>query len=126
MKSIGARDVIDYKTEHFEDRFPDYNAVFDTVGGETYNKSFKVLKSGGIIVSMLEKENKELAGKYGVKVISQFTQMTRDRLEKLAELVEEGVIKVRIDKTFPLDKAAEALHHLEVGHPKGKIIIKIK
>ena len=53
--------MIDYKTENFEDILHDYDAVFDTVGGDTYKRSFKVLKKGsGIITSMLEQPNSEL------------------------------------------------------------------
>ncbi len=61
VKEIGADEVIDYKTQNFEDVLSnDYDAVFDTVGGETYTRSFKVLKRGGIMVSMLEQPNQEL------------------------------------------------------------------
>jgi len=52
--------VIDCRIENFEDMLLDYDAVFDTVGGETYTRSFKALKKGGIIVSMLEQPNSEL------------------------------------------------------------------
>ena len=54
VQKLGADEVIDYKIQTFEDLLHDYDAVFDTVGGETYTKSFRVLKKGGIIVSMLE------------------------------------------------------------------------
>ena len=61
VKEIGADEVIDYKTQNFEDVLSnDYDAVFDTVGGETYTRFFKVLKRGGIMVSMLEQPNQEL------------------------------------------------------------------
>ena len=126
VKNLGASEVINYKTEQFEKRFPDFDAVFDTVGGPTYQKSFLVLKPGGTIVSMLEKPNEALAKKYGVKTISQFTQVSRERLEKLAQLVNDGAIKINIDKTFPLEKAGEALEYQEKGHPRGKVVIKIK
>ena len=54
VQELGADIVIDYKTETFEDVVHEYDAVFDTIGGETYRRSFKVVKKGGIIVSMLE------------------------------------------------------------------------
>jgi NADPH:quinone reductase-like Zn-dependent oxidoreductase len=55
VKDLGADEIIDYKTQAFEHLLRDYDAVLDTVGGETYRKSFKVLKEGsGIIVSKLE------------------------------------------------------------------------
>jgi alcohol dehydrogenase len=57
VQELGADIVIDYKTQTFEDLLHDYDAVFDTVGGETYRRSFKVLKKGGIIVSMLANES---------------------------------------------------------------------
>ena len=61
--------VVDYKTQNFEDLLHDYDAVFDTVGGETYRRSFKILKKDGIIVSMLEQPDSELMNQYGVKSI---------------------------------------------------------
>jgi alcohol dehydrogenase len=60
VHELGANEVIDYKTQTFEDVVKDYDAVFDTVGGETYTRSFRVLKKDGIIVSMLEQQNLEL------------------------------------------------------------------
>lgn len=126
VKNLGASEVIDYKTEHFEDKHPDYDAVFDTIGGETYKKSFKVLKPGGVIVSMLEQPNTELIAQYGVKAIAQFTQVTTERLSKLAEFVDKRVIRIHVDKTFPLDQVGEALAYLKTGLPKGKVVVKIK
>lgn len=126
VKDFGADEVIDYKTQRFEDVLSGYDAVFDTVGGETYTRSFKVLKKSGIIVSMLEQPNQELMKQYGVTAISQFTQINTERLKKLAELVEKGAVKVHVDKTFPLEKAAEALEHLQKGHPRGKVVVAIK
>ena len=75
---------------------------------------------------MIEQPNQELMKKYEVNAISQSTQVTKERLIKLKKLVEQGVIKVYIDKVFPLDEAAEALKYLETGKPKGKVVIKIK
>lgn len=61
VQRLGADQVIDYKTENFEDMLHDYDSVFDTVGGDTYKRSFKVLKKdSGIIVSMLGQPNSEL------------------------------------------------------------------
>ncbi len=54
VQELGADQVIDYKSQNFEDLLHDYDSVFDTVGGDTYKRSFKVLKKGGIIISMLK------------------------------------------------------------------------
>jgi NADPH:quinone reductase-like Zn-dependent oxidoreductase len=122
-QELGADEVIDYKTQTFEDLIHDYDAVFDTVGGETYRRSFRVLRKGGILVSMLEQQNSELMEQFGVKAIFQFTQVNRDRLSKLAEWVSQNEVKVKIEKTFSLDEAGKALDYLRDIHPRGKIVL---
>jgi alcohol dehydrogenase len=117
--------VIDYKTQNFEDILHDYDAVFDTVGGETYRRSFKVLKKGGIIVSMLEQPNSELMNQYGIKAIFQFTQADRERLIKLAQWVDENNIRVNVEKMFSLDEAGDALDYQKDVHPRGKVVLKV-
>ncbi len=126
VKELGADEAIDYKNQSFEDMLHNYDAVYDTVGGETYVRSFKVLKKDGIIVSMLEQPNSELMKQYGVDAIGQFTQVNSERLSKLAELVDKRVIKVHVYKTFPLERAGEALEYLQKGHPSGKVVLKMK
>ena len=126
VQELGANQVIDYKTENFEDILHDYDAVFDTVGGDTYKRSFKVLKKGsGIITSMLEQPNSELMDRYGVKAFVQFTQANRQLLTKLAEWVDQNNIKVNIDKTFSIDEAADALDYQRDVHPRGKVVITV-
>ena len=126
VKSIRADEVIDYKNQTFEDLLTDFDAVFDTVGGETREKSFKVLKKGGIIVSMLGAPNPELATQYGVTAIGQNTRVTSAKLNRLTELVDNGAIKPYIHKVFPLEQTKEAFEYLKKGHPRGKVIVKIK
>jgi alcohol dehydrogenase len=125
VHELGANEVIDYKTQTFEDVVRDYDAVFDTVGGETYTRSFRVLKKDGIIVSMLEQQNLELMKQYGVNAISQFTQVNKERLTKLAEWVDQNKVNIHIEKTFSLDEAAKALDYLRDMHPRGKIVLAI-
>jgi alcohol dehydrogenase len=124
-KELGADEIIDYKTQTFEELIRDYDAAFDTVGGETYSRSFKVLKRGGTIVSMLEQPNQELMKQFGVKAIFQFTQLTRDRLTKLAQWVDQNNIRVNVDKTFPLEEAGKALDYQRDVHPRGKVVLEI-
>ena len=126
VQLLGADQIIDYKTEKFEDILQDYDAVFDTVGGETYKKSFKVSKKGsGIIVSMLEQPNSELMSQYGIKAVFLFSQVNRQRLTKLALWVDQNNIKVNIDKTFPLDEADKALDYQKNVHPRGKVVLTV-
>src|SRR5512133_2784018 len=124
VQELGADQVIDYKSQNFEDLLHDYDAVFDTVGGETYRRSFKVLKKGGgIIVSMLEQPNSELMDQYGIKAIFQFTQADRERLTKLAQWVDQNNIRVNVERTFLLDEAGKALDYQKDVHPRGKVVI---
>lgn len=126
VKNLGADEALDYKSQRFEELLKDYEAVFDTVGGETTERSFKVLKKGGIIVSMLGQPDQELTQKYGVTAIGQGTQTTAGRLIRLAKLVDGGKIKPQIDKVFRLKEVKEAFKLLEEGHPQGRVVLKIK
>jgi len=125
VHKLGADEVIDYKNQSFEDLIHDYDAVYDTVGGKTYSKSFKVLKKGGIIVSMLEQPNSDFMKKFGVKAIFQFTQVNKDRLTQVAHWVDKNNVKIYVDKTFSLDETAKALDYVKDVHPRGKVILKI-
>jgi alcohol dehydrogenase len=127
VQELGGNQVIDYKTQDFEDMLHDYDAVFDTVAGETYRRSFKVLKKGGIIVSMLEQPNSELMNRYGVKALFQFqfTQVNRERLTKLAQWVDQNNISVNVEKTFLLDDAGKALDYQKDVHPRGKVVLTV-
>jgi len=126
VKGLGADEAIDYKNQKFEEILKDFDAVFDMVGGEITNKSFQVLKRGGVLVSMVGQSNEELSKKYGVTGIGQNTQNDAQHLKHLAELVDTGKIKVHIDKVFPLDQVRDAFTHLETGHPRGKVVLKVK
>jgi NADPH:quinone reductase-like Zn-dependent oxidoreductase len=123
VQELGADQVIDYKTQTFEDLLHDYDAVFDTVGDETYRRSFKVIKKGGVIVSMLDQPDSELMNQYGVKAIFQFTQADRERLTKLTQWVDENNIRVNVEKTFSLDEAGKALDYQKDVHPRGKVVL---
>jgi len=125
VQELGADHIIDYKKENFEDVIHDYDAVLDTVGGETYIRSFKVLKKGGIIVSTLEQTNSELMNQYGIRAIFQFAQVNRERLTKLARWVDQNNVKVNVDKTFSLDEAAKALDYQKDVHPRGKVVLTV-
>lgn len=126
VQQLGANEAIDYQTQTFEDLLHDYDAVFDTVGGETYTRSFKILKKGGTIVSMIEQPNQELMHRFGVKATSQFTKVNRDRLTRLAQWVDQNNIRVNIDRTFPLDEAGKALDYQRDIHPRGKIVLRMQ
>ncbi len=126
VKNLGADNVIDYHQQSFKDEISNYDAVFDTIGGETFAQSFEVLRAGGAIVSMSAAADPILDAKFHVTSTGMFTQVTTARLAKLTGLVNRGVIKVHIDRTFPLEQAAEALQYLKTAHARGKVVIEVK
>lgn len=126
VKKLGADKVINYKSQRFEDLLSNQDSVFDTVGKDTYKRSFKVLKQGGSMVSMLEEPDEQLMKQYGVTVTSQQTRVTTERLNRLTELVEQKVVTVYIEKAFTLDQTAQALSYLENTPPQGKVVVVVK
>lgn len=126
VQGLGADEVIDYKKEAFEDKLKNFDAVFDTIGGDTMKKSFKVLRKGGTLVSMLGQPDAGLAQHHGVTAVGQHTHLTIEVLKRLAQLVDSGTIKIRVGKVFPLEKATEAFHLAEEGDPRGKVVLDIK
>ena len=125
VQELGADQTIDYKSQKFEDLLHDYDAVYDTIGGDTYKRSFKVLKKDGIIISMLEQPNSELMQQYGVKATFQFSQVNNERLNKLAQWVDQNNIRINVDRTFPLDETGYALDYQKDVHPRGKVVITV-
>lgn len=123
---LGADMVIDYKNQAFENIIKDYDAVYDTVGGQVVDKSFTVLKRGGILVSMLGVPHQNLADKYGVIAIGQNTKTNTEHLDLLRGFVEKGKIKVHIDRVFPIENVKEAFEYQEKAHPRGKVVLKVK
>mgnify|MGYP001564208481 CR=1 FL=1 len=126
VNDLGADLVIDYTTQTFEDELSDYDLVFDTMGGETLKRSFKILKPGGTIVSVKDQDNDGLAAEFGVNFEWFFMWPDGQMLSELGKLLSEGTIKTVIDSTFPMDQSAEAFDRLATGRAKGKIVVSIK
>lgn len=124
VKSLGADEVIDYKKKKFEDIVHDMDAVYDTIGGEIADRSFLVLKKGGVLVSMKGPPSAELAQKHGVTVVGQNTKTNISHLERLRELVDTEALHVRIDQTFDLIYVKDAFERLE-SRPQGKVVVKV-
>ncbi len=124
VKSLGVDEFIDYKTTNFEDIVKDMDVVFDPVGGETNKNSYQVLKKGGFLVSLVQKGDDELMKKFEVTAKVMSSHPDPSQLEEITKLAEEGKIKTRVSKTFPLNEVKEAQKASEEGHVKGKIILK--
>lgn len=132
VKSLGADQIIDYKTEQFDEMLKNYDGVFDTIGGETLERSFKVVKEGGKIVSIAGVPNAdmskltELEKRYHVEYTYLFMKPSGDQLTIITKLIESGQIKPVIDQVFPFEDAQKAIEYSEIGRAKGKIILSIK
>jgi NADPH:quinone reductase-like Zn-dependent oxidoreductase len=126
VKSLGADEVIDYQTQDFATLLSDMDAVYDTVGGETNQKSYGILKAGGTLVSMVIPEDPALLAQHDIKYTYQFTKVTTERLQEVAKLIDAGDLIINVDKVFPLEQAGEGLEYLKINHPRGKVVIQVQ
>ncbi len=126
VKALGVDEVIDYKTQSFTDILKDYDAVFDTVGGDDFTASYKILKEGGVAVSMIAQPDEAVAKERGITALMQSTHVTTEALDQLRELVESGVVTARVGKVFPLAEVQDAFTARETAQAQGKIVLKVK
>lgn len=126
-KLLGADEVIDYKNQNAAELLSEYDALFDTVGGEGASNLLAVLKRGGVAVTMVTGSlGEDAVDIAGVTVISEQTQVTTAALNELSKLVEESIVKPGIGKVYPLDDIQAAFTARETGEVKGKIVIDIQ
>jgi NADPH:quinone reductase-like Zn-dependent oxidoreductase len=124
-RDLGADVVIDYKTQRFEDHAVDLDLVFDLIDGETRERSWRCLKKGGVLVSTLTEPSQEKASQFGVRALRYTVEADGEELAEIAGLVSSGKVKPRVQETFSLTAAADALAFLEQGHSVGKIVLKV-
>jgi NADPH:quinone reductase-like Zn-dependent oxidoreductase len=126
VRRLGADGVIDYRAIRFEERVKDIDVVLDTVGGEALDRSYGILKRGGIVVSSAAQPSKEKAEQHGVRAVFFLVQVTTERLIKIAELIDAGELKTEVGEVLWLDEARKAHEMLEgASHRRGKIVIKV-
>ncbi|MFI9187606.1 NADP-dependent oxidoreductase [Streptomyces goshikiensis] len=127
VRELGADRVIDYRTEKFEEVVSDVDVVLDTIGGETQERSFGVLKSGGTLVSIVAISDAEAKkARWNVEARSFFMRPQGEQLSHLAGLVESGQLRPIVETIFPLDEASEALQKVERGGARGKTVISVR
>ncbi|TIQ37049.1 MAG: NADP-dependent oxidoreductase [Mesorhizobium sp.] len=125
VRSLGADEAIDYKNQRFEDAVRDVDLVYDLVAGETQERSWSVLKEGGIIVSTLQQPSEEKAAERKARVIHYMTKPDGSQLAEIGLLIDAGAVRVEVGKVFPLRQAAEAERVLEEGHIRGKLVLEV-
>lgn len=125
VKSFGADEVIDYKTQDFTQLVEDVDLVIDLVGGETQKRSFGVVKKGGKLLSAVAPPSQELAKKHGVTANFYSSSPSHKKLEFGTKLVEAGKIKPNVSETMKLGDAAQAQDKVTAGGVEGKIVLEV-
>ncbi|TVY02094.1 NADP-dependent oxidoreductase [Cohnella terricola] len=150
VKSLGADLVVNYRKENFEELLTGYDAVYDTLGGAALEKSFRILKPNGQIVSISGMPNARFGKEQQLgwikttilSIVSRkitahekksqakyhylFMKPSGTQLKIIKEFIEAGRIKPIIDKVYSFKDAGEAFRYLEGGSAKGKVVIRIK
>ncbi len=125
LRELGVDQPIDYEKTRFEDVVHDVDVVLDTIGGDTQKRSWKVLKKGGILVSIVSPPSAEEAAKQGVRHGYVFVQPNASQLAEIAKLVDSGKLKPVVETVLPLAEARRAQEQSETGHARGKIVLKV-
>ena len=150
VKSLGADVVVDYRTQDFEDVLRDYDMVLNSQDGKTLEKSLRVLKRGGklvsisgppdpdfgkqiaapafvkLVVRLLSSSVRRKAKRRGLDYAFLFMKANGSQLREITRLVETGAIRPVIDRVFPFESTNDALAYVEAGRAKGKVVVKIK
>ena len=149
VRRLGADVVVDYKKDDFEKVLRDYDVVVNSLGKETLEKSLRVLKAGGKLISISGPPDRAFASDIGsgwllrqlMGVLSYrirrqarrhrlgysflFMKASGDQLREITSLIEAGTIRPVVDRTFPFESAGEALAYVETGRAKGKVVVKV-
>jgi NADPH:quinone reductase-like Zn-dependent oxidoreductase len=125
VRGLGADEVIDYRTERFEERGRDFDVVVDLIGKDTSERSVAVLKPGGTLVQIVPGTPKadELAAEAKVKTARMQVKPNGDQLRQIAELIDGGKVKTTLAHVFPLAEAGKAQEQSKTGHTRGKIVL---
>jgi NADPH:quinone reductase-like Zn-dependent oxidoreductase len=126
LRQIGVDRPIDYTTQRFEEVAENVDVVLDTIGGDTQERSWKVLKKGGLLASVVQPPDAEKAKEFGVRGAFISSQPNGNELAEIAALIDSGNIKVVLDRILPLSEARRAHELSKSGHARGKIVLRVK
>ena len=128
LRSLGADETVDYRETDFAEAVKDVDVVLDTIGGDTSLRSLRVLRPGGVVVSILpvgSDDFYEEAGRLGVRAVRMLVDADRAGMEEIARLVGAGRLRATIAQTFPLAEAARAHALGETGRTTGKLVLEV-
>jgi NADPH:quinone reductase-like Zn-dependent oxidoreductase len=122
-RELGADLVIDYKKQRFEEEACDLDMIFDLIDGDTRERSWKLLKKSGILVTTLTDPSEQKAKEDGVRATRYTVDADGSELAEIAGLVTSGKVKPNIQRTYPFRSAVDALASVEEGHSVGKVVM---
>ena len=125
VRALGADEVVDYERERFETVIGPVDVVFDTMGGDIQTRSWKVLKRGGILVSIASPPSAEAAVAHGGRFAFVFTQPNAAQLAEIATLVDAGKLNAMVETVLPLAAAMRGQALSAAGHTRGKIVLQV-
>jgi NADPH:quinone reductase-like Zn-dependent oxidoreductase len=126
VRELGAEEVIDYAKVRFEDAVRDVDAVLDTVGGDTLDRSWKVVRKGGTLVTIVGDAPEGKADAHGIRGVSMLVEPSRTELVQISRLIDEGEVRPIISGVFPLAEARRAYESGLSGHARGKVVLKVR
>jgi NADPH:quinone reductase-like Zn-dependent oxidoreductase len=126
VRSLGADEVIDYRTQRFEDVARDVDVVFDLIGGDTVRRSLHTLRPGGVFLTAVDHGDREVAARVtaaGDRFVGVSCEPDRLGLNALVDLVQQGKLRVHVTTSIPLAEASRAHELIEEGSTSGKIVL---
>jgi NADPH:quinone reductase-like Zn-dependent oxidoreductase len=126
LRGLGVNEIIDYTTTRFEEVVHDVDLVFDTVGGDTLEQSWQVVKPGGVLVSVVSpRPSFEEAKAHGVRPVWFVVEPNREQLIQIGALIDAGQVRPIIETVLPLSQARQAYEQGARGHTRGKIVLRV-
>jgi NADPH:quinone reductase-like Zn-dependent oxidoreductase len=125
LRKLGVDEPIDYTQQRFEDIARKIDIVLDTIGGETQERSWSVLKKGGNLVSLVQPPSEEKAKELGVHAVFVGGQPSGAQLAEIAKIIDSGKLAPIIDRIFPLCEARRSHELSQSGHTHGKIALRV-
>jgi NADPH:quinone reductase-like Zn-dependent oxidoreductase len=126
LRKLGATEVIDYTTTRFEDVIHEVDVVFDTVGGDTLQRSWQVVKPAGVLVSVVSpRPSADVEKGHEARFAWFVVEPNRQQLIQLGTLIDAGHLRPIIDTVLPLSQARQAYAQGAKGHTRGKIVLRV-
>jgi NADPH:quinone reductase-like Zn-dependent oxidoreductase len=125
LRELGADETIDYTTQRFEDVVREVDVVLDTIAGDTQERSWEVLRKGGILVSILKRPSPEKAATHEARGGYVFVQPNAAELAEIATLIDSGKLRPVVETVLRLPEARRAQELNQAGHTRGKIVLRV-